>query len=157
MTAHKHKDVIVAWANGEHIQYKSKNHSGWMDMPKDSYSSWSDGVEYRIKPAAPTVYLDNEEVHRLAEYYGLKVGLVEMISQETLKSALKSQQVVLMSEVQDIARELNKSLREKEKMAVAERTALAYKELVSGYSIGCAHYASGGINLRAICASVKLP
>ena len=43
---HKHRDVIVAWANGEEIEYR-RNPEEWSDA-KDP--TWLTGFEYRIKP-----------------------------------------------------------------------------------------------------------
>jgi hypothetical protein len=42
---HKHRDLIIAWANGENIQYKEDNE--WVDR-KDP--CWCNLTEYRIKP-----------------------------------------------------------------------------------------------------------
>ena len=42
---HKHRDLIIAWANGEKIQYKENNE--WIDRVSPV---WSDFTEYRIKP-----------------------------------------------------------------------------------------------------------
>ena len=47
---HKHRDVIIAWANGEEIQYKGSLGT-WIDWKKGQMGPTfdSDG-EYRIKP-----------------------------------------------------------------------------------------------------------
>jgi hypothetical protein len=42
---HKHKDLIIAWANGEKIQYYDE---GWEDCFEDP--CWDEDAEYRIKP-----------------------------------------------------------------------------------------------------------
>jgi hypothetical protein len=42
---HKHRDLIIAWANGAEIQYKPQN--TWIDL---SSPSWNYSFEYRIKP-----------------------------------------------------------------------------------------------------------
>jgi len=42
---HKHRDLIIAWANGEKIQYKAQN--TWLDH---NTPSWTNLTEYRIKP-----------------------------------------------------------------------------------------------------------
>ena len=53
--AEKHRwyDVIVAWANGEKIQYRNEHHNHWSDysfsfdlLPRFN----CDGTEWRIKP-----------------------------------------------------------------------------------------------------------
>jgi hypothetical protein len=43
---HKHRDLIIAWANGEEIQIKRCD-STWADI---TYPTWDFNVEYRIKP-----------------------------------------------------------------------------------------------------------
>jgi hypothetical protein len=45
---HKHRDVIIAWAEGERIQYRSEN-GNWVDE-SDGSPEWYDDFEYRIKP-----------------------------------------------------------------------------------------------------------
>lgn len=45
MAQHKHCELIKAWADGAKIQYKHLN--GTWD---DCNPSWSESVEYRIKP-----------------------------------------------------------------------------------------------------------
>jgi hypothetical protein len=42
---HKHRDLIIAWANGEIIELKNKYGWDYVDDP-----SWHEDVEYRIKP-----------------------------------------------------------------------------------------------------------
>jgi hypothetical protein len=45
---HKHADVIIAWANGEEIEYKW--HGEWHDWDDNSTPSFYEECEYRIKP-----------------------------------------------------------------------------------------------------------
>ena len=44
---HKHADVIIAWANGEAIEYKNLPDGKWYEI---KYPEWGDDTEYRIKP-----------------------------------------------------------------------------------------------------------
>jgi len=44
-TKHKHAEVIIAWANGEEIQYEHKG--SWMDV---NDPDWYETINYRIKP-----------------------------------------------------------------------------------------------------------
>jgi hypothetical protein len=44
-TKHKHYDVIVAWANGEEIQYEHKG--SWINI---NDPDWYETINYRIKP-----------------------------------------------------------------------------------------------------------
>ena len=46
MKPHKHKDLIIAWANGVEIQYKNY-HGDWRDA---TWPDWSEKTEYRVKP-----------------------------------------------------------------------------------------------------------
>jgi len=43
---HKHRDIIIAWADGEDIQYSFKG-SEWEDTDSPC---WETNSEYRIKP-----------------------------------------------------------------------------------------------------------
>ena len=43
---HKHYDMIVAWAEGEQIQFESKL-GEWRDI---AYPVWDNEVKYRVKP-----------------------------------------------------------------------------------------------------------
>ncbi len=46
---HKHRDLIIAWANGAAIQFRPvPGHGEWMDEPR--HLLWDDHAEYRIKP-----------------------------------------------------------------------------------------------------------
>lgn len=47
-TRHKHADVIIAWANGEEIEYKW--HGEWHDWDDNSTPLFYEDCEYRIKP-----------------------------------------------------------------------------------------------------------
>ena len=44
---HKHADLIIAWANGAQIQYKSINDKTWRDL---DFPAWDSSGHYRIKP-----------------------------------------------------------------------------------------------------------
>ena len=46
MKPRKHKDLIIAWANGAEIQYQN-HHGQWMEA---SLPNWDEFTEYRIKP-----------------------------------------------------------------------------------------------------------
>lgn len=51
-TPHKHRDTIIAWANGEQIQYRD-NSGIWHDT---NLPTWVYGCEYRVKPKGPEFY-----------------------------------------------------------------------------------------------------
>ena len=46
-TKHKHYDVIVAWANGEDVEYWNESFSEWRE---DDRPRWYEHLNYRIKP-----------------------------------------------------------------------------------------------------------
>ena len=46
-TRHKHADVIIAWANGEEIEYFNETFKTWCE--KANYT-WCEHIQYRIKP-----------------------------------------------------------------------------------------------------------
>lgn len=50
---HKHKDVIIAWANGEQIEFRDPDYS--MEWQPIKNPSWLADTEYRVKP--------KEEIH----------------------------------------------------------------------------------------------
>ena len=44
---HKHKDVIIAWANGAQIQYQTEGSETWDDIKEPA---WTEYAQYRVKP-----------------------------------------------------------------------------------------------------------
>lgn len=62
---HKHADVIIAWANGEAIEYKNLPDGRWYEI---KYPHWDDETEYRIKPKEPK-RLANENFMALFREY----------------------------------------------------------------------------------------
>jgi len=48
MQPHIHKDLIIAWANGEEIQYLSEVTNRWHDITWTP--DWDIGSKYRVKP-----------------------------------------------------------------------------------------------------------
>lgn len=49
---HKHRDLIIAWANGAEIECRPKD-GMWIDCDP----SWSNNLEYRIKPEPRPDYI----------------------------------------------------------------------------------------------------
>lgn len=45
---HKHRDIIVAWAYGEQIQFYRQFDGKWIDI--DDSPRWTSSTQYRIKP-----------------------------------------------------------------------------------------------------------
>ena len=55
---HKHRDAIIAWANGEELQYKPITQSDWIDVNSKNFN-WNNGdIECRIKPQKKVVPYD---------------------------------------------------------------------------------------------------
>ena len=48
-TKHKHRDVIIAWANGEDVQWKPYSEAEWIDLTCDD-PSFHEYYDFRIKP-----------------------------------------------------------------------------------------------------------
>lgn len=68
---HKHKDLIIAWANGHEIQIFSRPNDKWVDC----YPSWCLNSEYRIRPdtikayTAPVKSVKEDPYKELKEAY----------------------------------------------------------------------------------------
>lgn len=68
-TPHKHRDVIIAWANGEKVQFKDDDGSIWLDHDLNVAPRFYEDYEYRIKPKRVkkegwvNVYPDKYECH----------------------------------------------------------------------------------------------
>lgn len=50
MKPHPHAETIIAWANGEKVEYFDRDTGEWFDC-KDP--SWYETETYRVKPAEP--------------------------------------------------------------------------------------------------------
>lgn len=49
MPRHKHADVIIAWANGEEIEFRTMDSADWLPMNRE-HPTWYEYAEYRVKP-----------------------------------------------------------------------------------------------------------
>jgi len=61
MTRHKHADTIIAWANGENIEYRWSDFDSWKQT---KYPEWFDSTQYRIQEEiyhSGQVFLNNED------------------------------------------------------------------------------------------------
>lgn len=61
MEKHIHADLIIAWANGATIEYRSDRTNEWLVTTNPS---WNNDSEYRVKPF-PTTSFTGEELHTL--------------------------------------------------------------------------------------------
>jgi hypothetical protein len=57
--AHKHKDFIIAWANGAEIEFLNPIY-GWESLPKSP--TWNPKLSYRIKPTKTPLDLKIEKL-----------------------------------------------------------------------------------------------
>ncbi len=53
---HVHRDVIIAWANGETVQWRENDKGFWVDAYEGATLSWYAINQYRIKPLPEPVY-----------------------------------------------------------------------------------------------------
>ena len=56
MARHKHADLIIAWANGEVVQYRRDHTRPWEDLDVDSQPFCFDVFDYRVKPREVVEY-----------------------------------------------------------------------------------------------------
>ena len=70
MKPHKHKDLIVAWANGALIEYRHGN--VW--LPTTS-PWWEEGVDYRIEPTPDFVSYTFIDINGVSPYTKERVGI----------------------------------------------------------------------------------
>jgi hypothetical protein len=64
---HKHKDLIIAWANGADIEFDGTD-DGWYNV---KYPSWDDTLEYRIKSTKTPLEIKIEKLEaKLAKLKG---------------------------------------------------------------------------------------
>lgn len=56
---HKHRDLIIAWANGAEIEFYSKICSGWSNIKNPC---WSEDTQYRIKPTKSAKDIEIEQI-----------------------------------------------------------------------------------------------
>lgn len=75
--AHKHAEVIKAWADGAQIQIRNYGTGEWTDWDSPT---WSDGDDYRIKPPQefPKSTLTEDAIKRLLNVNRGMCGSVTM-------------------------------------------------------------------------------
>ena len=56
---HKHRDLIVAWANGADIEFYSEINSGWLNIVAPT---WDENTQYRIKPTKSAKDIEIEQI-----------------------------------------------------------------------------------------------
>ena len=61
---HKHKDLIIAWANGAIMQFRTTG-GGWSDVQGNP--AWVIGISYRIKPTKSAKDVQIEELEAKAK------------------------------------------------------------------------------------------
>lgn len=120
---HPHAEVIKAWADGAQVQFQYYATKEWGD---DNSPQFHVERQYRVKPERiyPETRLGDGEI--CSAYYG--GGPVKGPDEETkawyrvanaaLRHAIDADQVVPMSEVQEVARNLNKRRYERAERAL---------------------------------------
>lgn len=56
---HKHRDLIIAWANGAEIQYYWSLSDRWFDIAE---IGWYEDIQYRIKPTKSAKDVEIEQI-----------------------------------------------------------------------------------------------
>lgn len=90
-----HADIIRAWADGAEVQYRAPNSTGWVDAPDPAFVA---DYEYRVKPAREYPKLDVDEINRLASYFCLQPGTIDLVSRRALQYMVDAGQVVTREE-----------------------------------------------------------
>ena len=67
MPRHKHADVIIAWANGEEIEFRNMDMEHWLSM-NQANPMWYEYVEYRIKTKEPKRLANENFIALFMEY-----------------------------------------------------------------------------------------
>jgi hypothetical protein len=96
MNKHKHRDVIVAWADGAKVEYRCKLNPVWSPIDEPSFVS---NVEYRIKPEPPAkVYpVTGMRYDQLSEAWGREFGnrpALYSVANAALRHAIDNNQLV---------------------------------------------------------------
>lgn len=67
--SHKHKEMIIAWAEGETIEVWDEDFNEWINCISPG---WHDNSEYRIKPKdiVYTTHIFWTKTNRIASYEG---------------------------------------------------------------------------------------
>jgi len=53
MNKHKHAEIIIAWANGAKIEFRTKTNPNWTHT---NQPMWDDNAEYRIRPEPEMIH-----------------------------------------------------------------------------------------------------
>lgn len=61
LTPHVHQKIIIAWADGEQIQYFDRWHEKWVDVAPPTFQRH---VKYRVKPGKSEKELKIEELEQ---------------------------------------------------------------------------------------------
>lgn len=68
---HKHADVIIAWAEGDEVEYRINPKHPWVEADNPG---WYENYEYRVKPATKKYRV---ALFKDSDYYTLTVGVQE--------------------------------------------------------------------------------
>ena len=70
MKPHKHKDLIIAWANGALIEYRQGN--AWLPTASPW---WEESVDYRIEPTPDFVSYTFIDLNGVSPYTEERTGI----------------------------------------------------------------------------------
>lgn len=152
---HPHAEAIHAFADGHAVQFFCDGE--WADRPRPAFTLDQPAGSWRVKPERDyqVTQMTNEELNSAARGACNMVTEYRQAANAALRHAIDAQQVVPMSEVQEIARNLNKSQHAKHVRDVAEAVWTACHEVVAKYSGSCAHTLRQNIDIDKIIPEVK--
>jgi hypothetical protein len=166
MKPHKQADLIHKWADGAKIQSRRNDTVLTVLPPKkpdftdDPYPTWSENMEYRIKPEPPKYPQTKMTGDDIAiVFQQAKGGYAESfvaVANAAIARAIEDKQVFMAESVKKAIDAANTDMVPE---AMLEQVAKAVHDelvaLVARYSTGCSTYIKGEIDLAAIIAAVK--
>lgn len=97
MKEHKHKETIIAWANGAEIQGRAPGTQEWRDYPDPAFV---EDFEYRVKPKEPPrTYPETlMGITELGKAYNDANCCIRAIANAALRHAIDNGQVITREE-----------------------------------------------------------
>jgi len=138
---HKHCDAIVAWANGEQIEYRPDGQQHWTLCGHAFKPSWAEEYEYRVKPEKvyPVTQMTAQELARtqgprfITEISASFEREARSIANAALRHAIDANQIITMTGHMDALDALGQAMKGIEisrhaqrDMAIAEAVRRAY-------------------------------
>lgn len=154
--AHRHHDVIVAWANGATIECRDYPNTEWEHCAKPT---WHELGEYRVKPeppemAYPKTMMTNEVLndvydrsHNRLQKLFFPEGELAAVANAAIRHAIDEGQVLRLSGIA--------AYTEKRDMAVANAMKAEAIRISTAYSTGLGQYILDYLDVNATIAGVK--